>query len=158
MEYVLSPKNRGDCVFCGIASTGAQERDERLVVCVTAHASVILNRYPFASGHLLILPHEHVSGLELLSAEAHDGLFALVREATVRLKQAVKAEGLNVGLNLGVVAGGSIAEHLHVHIVPRWSGDTNFMPVLADTRVMPQALSATRDHLRPFFSDLERSA
>ncbi len=70
----------------------------------------------------------------------------------------MKAEGLNVGLNLGVVAGGSIAEHLHVHIVPRWSGDTNFMPVLADTRVMPQALSATRDHLRPFFADLERSA
>jgi len=158
MEYVLSPKNRGGCVFCGIASADPDERRDRLVVCATRHASLMLNRYPFASGHLLVLPHEHVSGLELLSAEAHDGLFALVREATVRLRNAVKAEGLNVGLNLGVVAGGSIAEHLHVHIVPRWSGDTNFMPVLADTRVMPQALEATRDHLRPFFADLEWSA
>ncbi len=88
MESASSARTARSARVCAIASTGAQERDERLVVCVTAHASVILNRYPFASGHLLILPHEHVSGLELLSAEAHDGLFALVREATVRLKQA----------------------------------------------------------------------
>ncbi len=157
MEYVLSPKNAGPCIFCNVASASSDERDERLVVCVTRHASVMLNRYPFASGHLLVIPHSHVDGLEKLSEEEHEALFALVRESTVRLKNAVRAEGLNVGLNLGVVAGGSIKDHLHVHIVPRWSGDTNFMPVLADTRVMPQAIADTRDYLRRSFTDLEQA-
>jgi len=155
MEYILAPKDKGRaCIFCGIAAASPEERRERLVVYSGEHAFVMLNRYPFASGHLLVVPHDHVEGLEQLDAGVHDALFRLVRESAVRLRRAVKAEGVNVGLNLGAVAGAGVAEHLHAHIVPRWSGDTNFMPVLADVRVVPQALEATRAHLAPYFEDL----
>lgn len=154
MEYILSPKDRGECIFCGVAAASEEERRARHVVAVTRRAFVMLNRYPFASGHLLIVPHAHKDALEALEPADHDALFRLVRESAARLKRAVRAEGLNIGLNLGAVAGAGIAAHLHAHIVPRWTGDTNFMPVLADTRVMPQALEATRDHLLRFFQDL----
>jgi ATP adenylyltransferase len=155
MEYILAPKDRArSCIFCHVDDAPPPERRERLVVCATAEAYVMMNRYPFAAGHLLVVPHHHVSNLDDLDPAVHDALFRLVREAGVRLRRALKAEGLNVGLNLGSVAGAGIAEHLHVHLVPRWSGDTNFMPVLADTRVIPQALEKTRDHLAPFFADL----
>jgi ATP adenylyltransferase len=154
MDYVLSPKGTSGCIFCGVERMSEQERRERLVVCVTERAFVVLNRFPFAAGHLLVVPHAHTEGMEGLSPEDHDALFWLVRESVARLREAVRAEGLNVGCNLGAVAGAGIAAHLHVHIVPRWSGDTNFMPVLADTRVVPQALEATRDHLEPFFADV----
>lgn len=153
MEYILSKKG-GSCVFCGIAEASPEELRDRLVVCDTPNAFVVLNRYPFSAAHLLVVPHVHVDALEKLTTEVHHALFDLVREATVRLRKAVRPEGLNVGLNLGAAAGAGIAEHLHAHIVPRWSGDTNFMPVLADTRVVPQALEATRDYLVPFFADL----
>jgi ATP adenylyltransferase len=155
MEYILAPKDRSKaCIFCGIAAASPDERRARLVVCTTEHAFVMLNRYPFAAGHLLVVPHVHRSDLEELDAETYDALFRLVRESSVRLRRALKAEGLNVGLNLGAVAGAGIAEHLHAHIVPRWSGDSNFMPVLAETRVIPQALEKTRDHVAPFFGDV----
>jgi ATP adenylyltransferase len=153
MEYLLSKKG-GPCVFCNVGAADADELRARFVVCDTPRAFVILNRYPFTAGHLLVVPHAHVSSLEDLSLEDHHALFDLVREATVRLRAAVRPDGLNVGLNLGAAAGAGIAEHMHVHIVPRWNGDTNFLPVLADTRVVPQALEATCDHLRSFFTDL----
>lgn len=156
MEYILGPKNRGSCIFCNVAEAGADERRERLVVACTTRAFVMLNRYPFAAGHLLVVPHAHVSDLDELSPEDHDELFRVVRESCTRLRRALKAEGLNVGMNLGAVAGAGVAEHLHAHIVPRWAGDTNFMPVIADARVVPQALDATREHLTRFFSDLDQ--
>jgi len=155
MEYILAPKNRDPgCIFCGIDSAPDVERAERLVVCRTEHAFVMLNRYPFAAGHLLVVPYPHLESLDQLEAETHDALFRLVRDAATRLRRALKAEGLNIGLNLGAVAGAGIAAHLHAHIVPRWSGDSNFMPVVADVRVVPQALEATRAHLVPYFDDL----
>lgn len=153
MEYLLAKKG-GPCVFCHVEAADADELRTRFVVADTPHAFVIMNRYPFTAGHLLVVPHAHVSSLEELSLEAHHALFDLVRETTVRLRKAVRPDGLNVGLNLGAAAGAGIAEHLHVHVVPRWNGDTNFMPVLADTRVVPQALDATCDFLRSFFADL----
>ena len=155
MEYILGPKDSGGCVFCGVDTASDDERRGRLVVCSRERAFVMMNRYPFAPGHLLVMPYRHVDSLEKLDAEEHDDLFRLVREACVRLRKAVRAEGLNVGCNLGAVAGAGVAAHLHVHIVPRWAGDTNFMPVIADTRVVSQALGETRDHLVPFFADLE---
>ena len=156
IDYILGPKQKGGCIFCGIASLGAEARRERLVVCATERAFVVLNRYPFAAGHLLVVPHVHEPDLESLGEAENTELFRLVREACIRLRGAVKPEGLNVGVNIGAPAGAGIAEHVHVHVVPRWSGDTNFMPVLADTRVVPQALDATRDHLEPFFADHDR--
>lgn len=155
MDYILGPKDSGACVFCGLDTAPGDERTSRLVVCTGQHAFVMMNRYPFAPGHLLVMPYRHVDALEKLDAEEYDDLFRLVREASVRLRKAVRAEGLNVGCNLGAVAGAGVAAHLHVHIVPRWAGDTNFMPVIADTRIVSQALHETRDHLVPFFADLQ---
>ncbi len=155
MEYILGPKDGGSCVFCGIDEASADERQSRLVVCTQRRAFVMMNRYPFAPGHLLVMPYRHVDSLEKLDDAEHDELFRLVRDASTRLKKAVRAEGLNVGCNLGAVAGAGVAAHLHVHIVPRWNGDSNFMPVIADKRVISQALHETRDHLVPFFADIE---
>lgn len=159
MEYILGPKGPKDaCIFCGVGSAAEGELCSRLVVATTARAFVMLNRYPFAAGHILVVPHAHVSALEDLDPEDYDALFRLVRASSVRLRKALNAEGLNVGINLGAVAGAGVAEHMHVHIVPRWSGDTNFMPVLADVRVVPQALDATREHLARYFADLDEAA
>lgn len=155
MEYILGPKDHGSCIFCDVESATPAERQNRLVVCTGEHAFVMMNRYPFAPGHLLVMPYRHVDSPEKLSPEEHDDLFRLVRDASVRLRKAVRAEGLNIGCNLGAVAGAGVAAHLHVHVVPRWSGDTNFMPVIADTRVVSQALHETRDHLVPYFTDLD---
>ena len=155
MEYILGPKGSGSCVFCGLDAASEEERKSRLVVCRGKHAFVMMNRYPFAPGHLLVMPYKHVDTPEKLEPEEYDELFHLVRDAGVRLKKAVRAEGLNVGMNLGAVAGAGVAAHLHVHIVPRWGGDTNFMPVIADTRIVSQALDETRDHLVTYFADLE---
>ncbi len=156
MEYILSPKDHKTCIFCGVSQASPEERKARFVIFSGERVFVMLNRYPFASGHLLVLPHAHQSSLEGLSDADYDALFRLVRASAERLKKAVNADGLNIGINLGATAGAGIAEHLHVHIVPRWPGDTNFMPVVADVRVMPQALEKTRDYLEPLFSDLSQ--
>ena len=106
MEYILGPKSHDKaCIFCGVAEASLEERRERLVIANMPRLFVVLNRYPFAAGHILIVPHAHVASLEDLSLEDHDALFRVVRESCVRLKRALKAEGLNVGLNLGAVAG-----------------------------------------------------
>ena len=155
MDYILAPKGeKKECIFCDVATATEENVKERLVVHRGESAYVVLNRYPFAAGHLLVIPYDHVDSVEALDEAKHDALMKLVRESVIRLRKGVKCEGLNVGMNLGAVAGAGVAAHLHVHIVPRWSGDMNFMPVLADTRVIPQALEATRDHLAKFFSDL----
>jgi ATP adenylyltransferase len=153
MEYVLAKKD-GGCVFCEYATLDASRFAEAHVLAATAHAFVVLNKYPFAAGHLLVVPNRHESALENLTADEHDALFRLVRDAASRLEKAVSAHGLNVGLNLGRAAGAGIGEHLHVHIVPRWEGDTNFMPVMADVRIMPQYLDATYQHLVSSFTDI----
>lgn len=158
MEYILQPKGQGGCVFCAYASHAPDCLPEDLVVHHGPDAYVVLNRYPFAAGHLLVVPRRHCASPGDLSVEEHDRFFRLVTATGERLKRAVKADGMNVGMNLGASAGAGIAEHLHVHLVPRWPGDTNFMPVLADVRVMPQALEATWRHLRPFFDDLPGAA
>lgn len=158
MEYILGPKQTGNaCVFCVAREAPEDELARRLVVASTAETLVMLNRYPFAAGHLLIIPRSHVSNLEDLDEAEHAALHRIVRESVVRLKRAVGCEGLNVGINLGPAAGAGIAEHLHVHVVPRWSGDNNFMPVIADKRVVPQALDDTRKHLVTYFADLPGS-
>src|SRR5579864_837469 len=153
MEYILGPKT-GPCIFCGFASAARQYYREALVLVVTEHALVCLNRYPFAPSHLLVAPRRHVSDIGDLPIDEYDATMALVREAAMRLRLATRAEGLNVGFNLGQAAGAGIADHLHAHIVPRWTGDSNFMPVVADTRVMPEYLDQSWLRLRPLFADI----
>lgn len=154
MEYVLGPKSKDRCVFCDVREASAEERRARLVVWSGPRAYVMLNRFPFTAGHLLVIPHRHLSDVTDLDEAEHREVFDLVRASVARLRAAVRCEGINVGINLGPAAGAGIAEHLHVHLVPRWSGDTNFMPVVADVRVVPQALEKTLAHLEPFFADL----
>jgi len=151
MEYILSPKAAG-CVFCAYAKADEAAFSESHILVATEHAYVVLNRYPFAAAHLLVVPAQHQASLDDLSGVAADELFRLTRAAASCLKKAVSPGGLNIGINLGRAAGAGIAEHLHAHIVPRWDGDTNFMPVIADVRVMPQYLAATYRHLYPFFN------
>jgi ATP adenylyltransferase len=144
MEYILGDKT-GACPFCN---------PTELVIAKLPRAFVCLNKYPFAAGHLLVVPTRHVSDLASLDADEADAFFALVRESVARLRKAVTPDGVNVGINLGKAAGAGIADHLHAHIVPRWNGDTNFMPVVADVRVMPEYLAVTEQKLAPHFADL----
>jgi ATP adenylyltransferase len=152
MSYILGEK-QGACVFCEMAAAPASAYREKLVLVVQPHALVCLNRYPFASSHLLVVPRRHVPDLTDLPGEEYVAWANLVRDASARLAGAIHPEGMNVGMNLGKSAGAGIAEHLHAHVVPRWNGDTNFMPVLADVRVMPEYLDESWQRLAPAFAD-----
>jgi ATP adenylyltransferase len=154
MEYFDPTKKDHGCFLCEIAKDEAHFR-ENLVVVVQEHAFVCLNRYPFTTSHLLVAPRRHIGELADLENEEYVALMALLRESTVRLKRAVGCEALNVGFNLGKAAGAGVPGHVHGHVVPRWSGDTNFMPVLADVRVMPEYLDSAWKKLYSEFLDLE---
>jgi len=153
MEYIVGKKPDA-CVFCEMTEVPDARLRELLVLVRQPHAFVCLNRYPFASGHLLVTPRRHVAELSELTEEEYQALMTLLRETTTRLRRSVSAPAMNIGFNLGRAAGAGIADHLHGHVVPRWEGDTNFMPVLADVRVMPQHLDATFAHLERAFADL----
>ena len=148
MAYIDRPRTTG-CLLCDLA----RDDDDRtnLILCRGPRAYVLMNRFPYNNGHLMIVPYWHCAELDQVSADDSLEIMQEVQRATRILRQAVGAEGFNVGLNLGKAAGAGIAEHLHMHVVPRWVGDTNFMPVLADTRVMPDYLEATYAKLVPFF-------
>jgi ATP adenylyltransferase len=134
------------CFLC----LGAADRDDRanLVVARGTHTIVMLNRYPYNNGHLLIAPLAHLATLDKLGPELQLELMQMITRYTDLLSRRMNAEGFNIGLNLGRVAGAGVPGHLHWHVVPRWSGDTNFMPVIADLRVIPQSLDALLDVLR----------
>ncbi len=153
MEYIRGPKEHG-CIFCRYIAEDVSRWRERLVLCRRADAFVMLNKYPFASSHVMVVPARHASDLGELTEAEHANLFELVRATASALRVAVNAEGVNIGINLGAPAGAGIAEHLHVHLVPRWRGDLNFMPVIADVRVMPESLDATYSRLLPYFRPL----
>lgn len=153
MAYI-SEKRRTRCIFCDFAKDPPEAMRADLVLLVQPHATVCLNRYPFTSSHLLVAPTRHVAALKELTAEEYGALSSLVRDSAVRLRAAVGCEGMNIGYNLGTSAGAGIADHLHAHLVPRWPGDTNFMPVLADVRVMPELLDDAWRRLYPHFADL----
>jgi ATP adenylyltransferase len=127
---------------------------EMLVLVAQREALVCLNKYPFAASHLLVVSRRHVAEPSDLDEGEFAAYMRLVRESTVRLRRAVGCEAMNVGWNLGRAAGAGIADHLHAHIVPRWAGDTNFMPVLGGARVIPEYLDDSWKRLYPFFADL----
>jgi ATP adenylyltransferase len=132
------------CPFCRIPTLGDEEG---LVVARRGSVYAVLNKHPYNPGHLMVVPYRHVADLEALTEEETRDLADLTRRAVVAIKKASAPHGFNVGLNLGGVAGGSLADHLHQHVVPRWGGDANFITVLANTKVMPQLLAETRDVL-----------
>lgn len=151
MEYILGHKQQG-CIFCPPAATEGDR--ERLLLYRGRLSRVMMNRYPYNNGHLLVFPASHVPGLEGLSTEEMADLFLTVRSSIGVLRESMNPDGFNVGINLGRVAGAGVEEHVHFHIVPRWSGDTNMMTVLGDVRVIPEHLLATYDRLRPLFDRL----
>ena len=152
MEYILGPKCHDGCVLC--APENPAEDGERLIVYRGRHVFVMLNRYPYASGHLMVIPYRHVSDITELSAEESADLMAVTQLACRVLRKVSRPQGLNVGLNLGEAAGAGIGMHMHLHVVPRWSGDSNFMAVLDDVRVIPEALAETCRRLAPVFAEL----
>lgn len=136
------------CVFCD--ATRPPQPDS-LIVCEGATSDVILNLYPYNNGHLMVVPRRHVAKLGALAAEELQEVALLTQRSEAVLTEAYGPEGINVGINLGKSAGAGIHEHLHVHVVPRWSGDTNFMTVVGETRVLPEDLATTAARLRPLF-------
>jgi len=154
-EYILGEgEASGGCIFCVKPARGQNSFAEELILCATADAFVILNKYPYNNGHLMVVPHAHVTSPTDLAPPALDGLWRLAMGATAALGAALRPAGINLGMNLGRVAGAGIAEHCHVHLVPRWNGDTNFMPVIGETKVISQHLVATYRTLLPRFRKL----
>jgi len=140
------------CIFCEAAGTG---RDE-LVLVRTKLAYVILNRYPYNNGHLMVAPRRHVATLATSTPDELADLMRLTRHAEMALTEAYTPQGINVGINLGRPAGAGIVDHLHVHLVPRWNGDTSFISVIGNTRVLPEELGQTAARLRPIFERLAK--
>ena len=145
------PKEADDaCVFCVLAADEAA--DERNFVLHRArHNFVVLNLYPYTSGHLMIVPYLHRDALDAVPKEATDELMDLAKRAQGALREAFRPEGFNLGMNLGSVAGAGVAGHVHLHVLPRWAGDANFMSTVGETRVLPVDLPTTYNKLRPLF-------
>ncbi|HKA55797.1 MAG TPA: HIT domain-containing protein [Candidatus Binatia bacterium] len=149
MQYIEAPKPDG-CIFCTPAEASALR--PALILGVTAHARVMLNKYPYNNGHLLIAPRRHTAQLAELPEDEFRDLMSLLRRAVAVVETALRPQGVNVGMNLGASAGAGVTDHLHWHVVPRWIGDTNFMPVVGAVRVLPQHLLDSYDQLRPHFA------
>lgn len=147
--YVTRAADPGACVFCE-APASADAR--ALIVHEGRTAFVILNLYPYNSGHLLVVPRRHVAALGALTPEESAEIWRLTCRAEAALTEAYHPEGLNIGLNLGRPAGAGVVDHLHVHLVPRWTGDTNFMSIVGQVRVLPETLHDTAERLRPLFA------
>ncbi len=144
MSYIrsLSKPGGASCFLCdAVAATSDAERRDRLVLWTSAHTIVLLNRYPYTNGHLLVAPCAHKSDLEALSSEEQLDLTQQTASAVALLKQAVSAQGFNIGINIGRCAGAGLPDHLHQHVVPRWAGDVNFMHVVGEVSVIPEAMS-----------------
>ncbi|ABQ26264.1 HIT family protein [Geotalea uraniireducens] len=148
MEYIENCKP-ATCIFC-VSNDDGRDR-ERLILHRSTLSLVMLNRYPYTNGHLMIAPFRHTADMSTLSEEEMLDLFKTLNLCRTILQETASPEGFNIGINLGKSAGAGIDDHLHLHIVPRWNGDTNFMSVIADLRVMPENLLTTYDRLRPAF-------
>ena len=145
-EYILSGGQKTDgCIFCDYPK---QDKDEEnLIIYRGKLCFVIMNRYPYNAGHLMVIPYRHLHNFMELTADELTELMQLVQKAVETLTKVMHPNGFNIGMNIGKVAGAGIDQHLHMHVVPRWNGDTNFMPVVGDTRVISEALESARKRL-----------
>jgi len=152
LKYVTGSSGGGDdsCIFCASADPS---RDD-LVLIRTAACYAILNLYPYNNGHLMIVPNRHVASLSVTTVAEQTDLIRLTRHAEMSLTEAYSPQGINIGINLGRPAGAGVLDHLHIHLVPRWSGDTNFMTAIGNTRVLPEDLQSTAAKLSPIFQRL----
>jgi ATP adenylyltransferase len=152
LTYLEKPPPDAGCIFCEKPRlTSATDRRDALVLTSSEHATIMMNRFPYAHAHLMVAPRRHTADFAALDPVAAAAVHRDLQRAVRILGQAYSPAGFNVGMNLGRVAGAGIADHLHWHVVPRWEGDTNFMPMLADTRVISQHLFEAYDRLLPLF-------
>ena len=152
-QYVQKEKTGDGCVFCRAAA--AELDQENLVVHRGRNNFVMLNLYPYSTGHLMVVPYQHVDNLQDATRETLEEMILLVRDAQRHLGTVYRAPGFNLGMNLGESAGAGIAEHIHMHVLPRWPGDTNFMTTVAETRVLPEDLPSTWRKLKEAFAKSE---
>jgi ATP adenylyltransferase len=164
LDYVKSNQPELECVFClsaEAAVSAGEPVDSRVVDPLVVHlgptAYVILNRYPYNNGHVMVVPRRHVATLTALTPDELQEIAVLTQRSEAVLREAYQPGGINVGLNLGKPSGGGIQHHLHVHVVPRWVGDANFMTVIGQTRVLPEELGTTAERLKPIFERLARA-
>lgn len=145
-QYVTKAEPDSGCVFC--AAAGNSDDRENYIVHRARHNFIILNRFPYTNGHVMVVPFEHVSTLQDMKEEPLQEMMRLLQECEQHLREIYRPDGLNIGMNLGQSAGAGIADHIHMHVLPRWAGDTNFMTVTGETRVLPEDLPATWEKLR----------
>jgi ATP adenylyltransferase len=150
MEYIAAEKQpeKNDCFLC----IDPDLDNQHLVLIRKPMAFVVMNRYPYSNGHLMVVPYRHTGRIEALTNEELLEMMNLVQLSSTVLTQELSAEGLNVGINMGKAAGAGLEDHIHIHVVPRWFGDTNYMPVLGETRVISEHLHATYEKLKERFS------
>jgi ATP adenylyltransferase len=153
MPYIRREKRPG-CIFCEML--GVADDRSQLILYRSAHAFLVLNKYPYNNGHLLAVPYRHVDTLEALTPEETADMLALVTLGMRALRRSAAPHGFNIGVNIGKVAGAGVLDHVHTHIVPRWEGDANFMPVLGDIRLIPQDLGETYDELKAALEAVRR--
>ena len=151
IKYIRSPKHNG-CIFCDFPKENRDE--ERLILYRGKHAFVIMNNYPYNPGHVMIAPYRHVGEWEELTDEELLDIMKLSQLTIKALKRAMKPQGFNMGVNIGCVAGAGVKDHVHLHIVPRWNGDTNFMPVIANTKVIPESLEEAYKELKKALQEI----
>ncbi len=154
IEYILSKKTPG-CIFCDKPRENKDQ--ENLILYRGKHHFIIMNAFPYNNGHMMIVPYRHTSTLADWSSEEQKEFMELADLAVNLLKIAMKPDGFNLGINMGQVAGAGIADHIHLHIVPRWNGDTNFMPVLSDTRVISEHLEVTYEKLKRMLEEVKKA-
>jgi ATP adenylyltransferase len=154
IDYVVGKEKEAGCIFC--SKPAADQDDDNLIVHRSQGAFTMMNKFPYNNGHVLVSPYRHVGDICDLGIEANSLLIQELCRAVKVLRNVMSPEGFNIGINLGVCAGAGIAEHLHFHVVPRWNGDTNIMPVLADVSVIPEHLLSTCLKLRGGFDTLYR--
>jgi len=148
MKYLTHTKDEG-CFLCTAA--GSKSSAEHLVLARASHCFAILNKYPYNTGHLMVAPFEHLADLDEVDEHVVGEMMQLVRRCIAALRETMKPQGFNFGANLGAAAGAGVPGHLHLHVVPRWGGDTNFMPVVAGSKILPETLDQTYERLRTQF-------
>ncbi len=156
MQYMRDPHIPKGCIFCNAVKQ--QDDGSSLIVARGERAFVILNRYPYTSGHVMVVPYQHVGTLAQLEKATLSELMDLINQSICAINDVYHPEGYNVGANLGAVAGAGIAQHVHFHVVPRWGGDTNFMTTVGEARVLPEELCDTVRHLKQAWSSLSKKA